>query len=550
MDGLTSTVVDIANYTTNEIKNNIKDLVSNYTINQIKNKIKDSVVATYESYINAECNKRISVFMANRAKNVEFIIETMMRTDEQSFNKEKIVYYFKAEEYNACMMELLSTFNNENKKKEYELCFYKADKNEESMNVDKDLKDTEEGLKNLDKIDISIQEVGLVQSQITKQPSDNYVKKIESNELTDPPISLKTNISKVVKKFYKGIEVECKVFKKSEDFQNHLAIIGKLDSPHILRFYGISYVDTREVMVFEFAERGSLKDLYNAYDIPWTRKIRIIRDLCRGLIFLRSVNILHHDLRCENVLVRDNLEAKLGNFRYSRTEKGNTVDLTGLATNIIHWMAPELIEKYVKEKPNEKVYTFNCEMFSFGMLIWELCYEKLPYKDRTFKNICDHVLSGKREKLSYGKFDNKDDEIIQRKFVKIIQKTWQQTPEQRITITVLNMKLEKLASKYQTLQEPQLLKNGTLNFEGENVDVPSFDLVMDLKEGIELHKKKDYANAWKCFEENANLGNISAKYWQGYYLISGRSDGFCNVPLDAPRDLVIVLKKILVMFIS
>lgn len=69
-----------------------------------------------------------------------------------------------------------------------------------------------------------------------------------------------------------------------------------------------------------------------------------------------------------------------------------------------------------------------------------------------------------------------------------------------------------------------LLKNGKLNFDGEEDDTSSFNLVMDLEKGIELHKQKDYKNAWKCFKENADLGNLSAKYWKGYYLYNGYDD--------------------------
>ncbi|RIB15674.1 hypothetical protein C2G38_1562076 [Gigaspora rosea] len=66
-----------------------------------------------------------------------------------------------------------------------------------------------------------------------------------------------------------------------------------------------------------------------------------------------------------------------------------------------------------------------------------------------------------------------------------------------------------------------LLKNGQLNFEGEEKNAPAFDLIMDLDKGLELHEKKNYEQAWKCFKENADLGNLSAKYWQGYYLSHG-----------------------------
>lgn len=57
---------------------------------------------------------------------------------------------------------------------------------------------------------------------------------------------------------------------------------------------------------------------------------------------------------------------------------------------------------------------------SFGMLIWELCYEKVPYGDQDFKEIQNYVLSGRREKLLFGKFKNPNDEKVQREFINII----------------------------------------------------------------------------------------------------------------------------------
>ncbi|RIB09880.1 hypothetical protein C2G38_233566 [Gigaspora rosea] len=88
-------------------------------------------------------------------------------------------------------------------------------------------------------------------------------------------------------------------------------------------------------------------------------------------------------------------------------------------------MAPEQMEKYKdfnKREKNEKVYTFNCEMFSFGMLMWELCYEKVPYDGWGMSQIIEHVLKGKREDVSKGKFKNLDDKEIQIEFINLISK--------------------------------------------------------------------------------------------------------------------------------
>ncbi|KAF0531737.1 kinase-like protein [Gigaspora margarita] len=108
------------------------------------------------------------------------------------------------------------------------------------------------------------------------------------------------------------------------------------------------------------------------------------------------------------------------------------------------------------------------------MLIWELCYEKIPYENWDVKVIADHVLSGKREKLLRGKF-KKEDKEIQEEFIKIIEKTWQHAPYRRIEIAKLDDKLEQLSVTYQNnLNETLLEKNDPLDFEDEENEPVSY----------------------------------------------------------------------------
>ncbi|RIB15463.1 kinase-like domain-containing protein [Gigaspora rosea] len=373
--------------------------------------------------------------------------------------------------------------------------------------------------------------------QMTKQGDAN---KIDSSELSDP---MTQNIrGKVFKMTYKSlIEVACKPIDGQNE--NELAILGKLGlSPQILKFYGHSLINNSKVMIFEWAERGNLRELYEKHDIPWTRKIQITKDILLGLLFLRTVNVYHHDVRCENVLVLRDLSVKLGNFGCAREVDGNSRNLSQLATYIVRWMAPELIKKYIGSQDNyenKKVYTFNCEMFSFGMLLWELCYEKLPYANLDLQQIADHVLKGKREKISTGNFKNSADKEIQLEFIKIIQDAWSHRPELRITIPTLRQKLEELSSKFPIPDDaPALFKNEELDLDGQKseISLPEFDEnpeiedeipdeevmpVIPLKDGIDMHKKKDYKNAWECFKQNAEVNNPIAKFWLGYYFLYG-----------------------------
>ncbi|CAG8639168.1 14140_t:CDS:2, partial [Ambispora leptoticha] len=178
----------------------------------------------------------------------------------------------------------------------------------------------------------------------------------------------------------------------------------------------------------------------------------------------------------------------------------------------------------------------------FGMLLWELCYEKLPYADWDMRKLSDHVLSGKREKISKGNFKNPADREIQLEFIKIIQDAWCHKPELRITIPALKPKLDELAKKYPiSFDTPQLFDNKALDLDGqkteplpvfeeiieiedevpEEVAVVPFATVVPLDVGIEKHQKKEYKSAWECFKQNAEINNATAKFWLGYYSLYG-----------------------------
>ncbi|KAF0537272.1 kinase-like protein [Gigaspora margarita] len=480
--------------------------------------VKALVGEIYQIYENAECNKVICAVMVGRVKAAEFSMDKIVRSIEKTkedFNKKS--YYYAFEKFKNNLTQIKEYCKNVSKLKGYKRFLHAnnvksrfeqlkndfdrcmADLNfarAEESRVDASLKEVKESLEQLDdklnegfnqvdeklddgnkqvcdKLDLVAQRIDFM--QLTKQGDEKN--NIDPDQLDDP---MKPIIrGRVFKKIYKSLmEVACKP---------------------------IDVVNNSQIMVIEWAERGNLRELYNKHDIPWTRKIQIAKDILLGLLFLRTVNVFHHDIRCENVFVLKDLSVKLGNFGCVREVDGNSSNVSRLATYIVRWMAPELIKKYISSHyENKRVYTFNCEMFSFGMLLWELCYEKLPYGEWNIKQISEHVLAGKREKILKGKFANPIDREIQLEFMKIIQDVWCHQPELRITIPALRQRLEDLANKFPILDDaPELLEKG--EFIPEINDYPDeFD---EIPEEVE--------------DDDAVIPLKDAKFWVGYYLLYG-----------------------------
>jgi serine/threonine protein kinase len=87
---------------------------------------------------------------------------------------------------------------------------------------------------------------------------------------------------------------------------------------NIIKFLGLVELDSGLHLVTEWAELGSLKEAYieDPEAFTWGVKTSIALDVLRGLIFLHSISIYHHDIRSANVLLTARFVAKLHNFKY------------------------------------------------------------------------------------------------------------------------------------------------------------------------------------------------------------------------------------------
>ncbi|PKY44641.1 hypothetical protein RhiirA4_400151, partial [Rhizophagus irregularis] len=82
----------------------------------------------------------------------------------------------------------------------------------------------------------------------------------------------------------------------------------------------------------------------------------------------------------------ESLEPKIYNFNLARYTFGNTTTIKEATNDAVRWLAPEKLINY-KSK-----YTTQCEIFSFGVLLWELAFEKIPYRSLEVDKIRDFVI--------------------------------------------------------------------------------------------------------------------------------------------------------------
>ncbi|KAK8595797.1 hypothetical protein V6N13_000485 [Hibiscus sabdariffa] len=175
----------------------------------------------------------------------------------------------------------------------------------------------------------------------------------------------------------KRIKASCFAGRPSErerliaDFWKEALILSSLHHPNVVSFYGIvrDGPDGSLATVTEFMVNGSLKQFLRKKDRTIDRRKRLIiaMDAAFGMEYLHGKNIVHFDLKCENLLVnmRDPQRpvCKIGDLGLSKVRQHTLV--SGGVRGTLPWMAPELLSGK-SNMVSEKI-----DVYSFGIVMWE-----------------------------------------------------------------------------------------------------------------------------------------------------------------------------------
>lgn len=161
--------------------------------------------------------------------------------------------------------------------------------------------------------------------------------------------------------------------KEVEKFSKEVSILRALHHPNLVLFLGACLSPTL-CMVSEFMFGGSLYDLlYKKKRIPDTQKrYNLVLDIARAMAYLHNCKptIIHRDLKSLNILLDEKGDhAKVCDVGLARL-KTDEQTITG-AVGTFSWMPPEMM----KNMP----YTEKVDVYSFGLVVYEIVTGKLPF---------------------------------------------------------------------------------------------------------------------------------------------------------------------------
>lgn len=192
------------------------------------------------------------------------------------------------------------------------------------------------------------------------------------------------------------------------EFKTEIELLSRVHHKNLVKLFGFCFEKGELILIYEYVPNGTLKESLSGKSgirLDWRRRIKVALGAARGLAYLHelaSPPIIHRDIKSNNLLLDEHLNAKVSDFGLSKSlidvGKGH---ITTEVKGTMGYLDPEY---YMTQKLNEK-----SDVYSFGVLMLELITGKSPidrgrYIVREVRNAIDRTedLYGLHEFLDPG----------------------------------------------------------------------------------------------------------------------------------------------------
>ncbi len=171
---------------------------------------------------------------------------------------------------------------------------------------------------------------------------------------------------------------------------DEITLLTQLEHNHIAELKEFLEDDDHFYLVLEYCAGGDLAHRIKKGRIPEEITRDYMQQLAKVLRYLKSRNIIHRDLKPQNILLSaDQKTLKVTDFNFARELYENDLAQTLCGSPL--YMAPEIIEKHE--------YTVKSDLWSVGMILYEMVYGNTPYFDAC--NIMDLMDKIKNRPIQY-----------------------------------------------------------------------------------------------------------------------------------------------------
>lgn len=192
------------------------------------------------------------------------------------------------------------------------------------------------------------------------------------------------------------IEIAIKILQKDTDsdisrFRREAEIIERLDNKHIVKIYDFNQTkDNKYYIVMEYIKGTTIKEYIKKYGkFSPEEVVNITKQILNALGYAHKKNVIHRDIKSNNIMITDNKIIKIMDFGIAKLSHGEEKNLThaGTVLGTTYYIAPEFLTKGNPEN--------NSDIYSLGIVLYEMLVGNVPFKGESFEVICMKHLQSK-----------------------------------------------------------------------------------------------------------------------------------------------------------
>jgi len=203
------------------------------------------------------------------------------------------------------------------------------------------------------------------------------------------------------------------------------------------------------MLVLQYAEKGDMRHHLRHFftELSWTRRLMMLNSLAKNLLDIHNAGFTHYDLHPGNVLIVNEIEAVISDFGLSRHVDDS---LNSKVYGVMPYVAPEILM--------QRSYSEAADVYSFSMLMWEICSGKPPLsaEDHTAQ-LSVRICEGLRPEIEEG---------TPKHYAEMMKLCWDEDPTKRPTskelydelYSWLNKPTEEIQQEFEAAEKHRQIK--------------------------------------------------------------------------------------------
>lgn len=149
-------------------------------------------------------------------------------------------------------------------------------------------------------------------------------------------------------------------------------LLSSIDHKNIVKVFEFGETEDHSFIAMEYLTGGTLEQFIENY-FPLDKELfkNIAIEICEGLITIHDNNVLHRDLKSQNIMFDENHSIRIMDFGLSKSPLVSTMTSLGTVVGTLGYVAPEQITNIQVDQ--------RTDIFSFGVILYQMLTKKLPF---------------------------------------------------------------------------------------------------------------------------------------------------------------------------